>query len=272
MNEETLISYLYGESNAEERVEVEKYFMENPSELVKYKELLFVKETMGRVVDKEVIAPPLFMSDEKPAIRLWNSGFIRFSIGIAAALVIVMFGAKLMGVQMNYSGNEFTMSFGEPVVKEADSGVSPNEVQDMINTALHKNNQAVQASWEDSQSRMHEELKMNSQLTTKKINEINQAAALESQEQIRRFIQNLQVENSQTLQNYIQLSTADQKQYIESLLVDFSKYMQEQRNQDWNIMNARLNTLEEDNSLFRQEAGEILTSLITDNNSTVKRN
>jgi PHP family Zn ribbon phosphoesterase len=119
---------------------------------------------------------------------------------------------------------------------------------------------------------MHEELKMNSQLTTKKINEINQAAARESQEQIRRFIQNLQVENSQTLQNYIQLSTADQKQYIESLLVDFSKYMQEQRNQDLNIMNARLNTLEEDNSLFRQEAGEILTSLITDNNSTVKRN
>ena len=272
MNEETLISYLYGESNADERVEVEKYFMENPNELAKYKELLFVKDTLGKVVDKEVIAPPIFMDDERPTIPLWRSGFIRMAVGIAAAFVMVMLGAKLMGVQMNYSGNEFTLSFGDPVVKEVEPGVSPLQVQEMINNALHKNNEFVQASWDDSQSRVKADLINNTTLTTQKINEINQAAALESQEQIRRFMQNLQGENNRALQEYIRLSSNDQKQYIESLLVDFSKYMQEQRNQDLNIMNARLNTLEEDNTLFRQEASQIITSLISNNNSEVKRN
>jgi hypothetical protein len=142
----------------------------------------------------------------------------------------------------------------------------------MINNALHKNNEFVQASWDDSQSRVKADLINNTTLTTQKINEINQAAALESQEQIRRFMQNLQGENNRALQEYIRLSSNDQKQYIESLLVDFSKYMQEQRNQDLNIMNARLNTLEEDNTLFRQEASQIITSLISNNNSEVKRN
>ena len=64
-----------------------------------------------------------------------------------------MFGAKLMAVQMNYSGNEFTLSFGDPVVKKVEAGVSPSEIQEMINRSLSKNNEFVQASWEDSQVR-----------------------------------------------------------------------------------------------------------------------
>jgi hypothetical protein len=37
-------------------------------------------------------------------------------------------------------------------------------------------------------------------------------------------------------------------------------------------VNTRLTTLEADNTQFRQEAGEILSSLISNNNSSVKRN
>ena len=85
-------------------------------------------------------------------------------------------------------------------------------------------------------------------------------------------MQTLQADNNLAFQEYVRLSTADQKQYIEGLLVDFSKYMQEQRSQDFNIINSRLTTLEQDNTLFREEAGQIITSLITNNNSTTKRN
>jgi hypothetical protein len=272
MNEETLMAYLYGESNAEERERVEKYFSENPGELQKYKELLFVRNAMSKVEDKEVIAPPIFMDDEKPVISLWRSGFVRYSAGIAAAFVIVMIGAKLLGLQMSYSGNQFTLSFGAPAVKEANTGLSPEQVQAMISSALSQNNQAVQASWDASQTRMKETLQQNVALTSQKIDEITKSVASASQEEIRQYMQSLRSENNQIVQDYIRLSSNDQKQYIESLLVDFSKYMQEQRNQDLNVLSTRLNTLEEDNTLFRQEAGQILTSLISDNNSSLKRN
>jgi hypothetical protein len=87
-------------------------------------------------------------------------------------------------------------------------------------------------------------------------------------------MERLRNENSQAMQDYIRLSSNDQRLYIENLLVDFTKYMQEQRNSDLNMVNARIATIEEDNTIFREEAGQILTSLISngDNNSAIKRN
>lgn len=272
MSEEALMAYLYGECNAEERTEIEKYFNTNPEELEKYKELLFVREAMSRIEEKEVIAPPITALDEKPIVSLWRSGFVRYAAGIAAAFVVVMIGAKLLGLQMSYSSNQFTLSFGAPTAKEVKSGISPEQVQEMIAAALSKNNQAVQASWDESQTKMKETLQQNVTLTSQKVDQITKSVASASQEEIRQFMQSLRSENNQLVQDYIRLSSNDQKQYIESLLVDFSKYMQEQRNQDLNVLSTRLNALEEDNTLFRQEAGQILTSLISDNNSQVKRN
>ena len=106
-----------------------------------------------------------------------------------------------------------------------------------------------------------------------KISEANKNSLSASEEQIRQFMESMRNQNSQAMQDYIRLSSNDQKQYIEGLLVDFSKYMQEQRNQDLGLVNSRISTLEQDNTLFREEAGQILTSLISnENNSTVKRN
>ena len=272
MSEEKLMAYLYGECNAEERVEVEKYFGENPDELKKFKEMVFAKDALGKIADKEVIAPPLFMYDEKPVISLWRSGFVRYAAGIAAAFVIVMIGAKLLGLQLNYSSNQFTLSFGAPALNEVNTGLSPEQVQGMISAALIKNNEVVQTSWDESQTKMKETLQQNVALTSQKVDEITKSVASASQEEIRQFMQSLRSENNQLVQDYIRLSSNDQKQYIESLLVDFSKYMQEQRNQDLNVLSTRLNTLEADNTLFRQEAGQILTSLISNNNSEAKRN
>jgi hypothetical protein len=273
IDEGKLIAYLYGELNATEKGEVEKYFQENPDALKEYQEMLQVKSALGKITDKEVIAPPIFMDDEKPTISLWRSGFIRYAVGIAAAFFIVMAGAKLLGVQMQYSDNEFTLSFGESRKQDPMQGLSPEQVQQLIDASLAKNNDFVQASLSESQTKWSEMLQKNSSQTSYRLNEISQTATAATQEQIRQFMESLRNENAQAVQDYIRLSSNDQKAYIENLLVDFSKYMQEQRNSDLTVVNARLNTLEQDNTAFREEAGQILTSLISNsNNSSVKRN
>src|SRR6185436_8759805 len=146
----------------------------------------------------------------KPVVSLWRSGFIRYATGIAAAFVIVMLGAKLLGVQMNYSGNELSISFGAPAGKQ--SGLSPTEVENMINNALSKNNQFVQASLDESQNKLSNALKENSDITSQKLDKLSKNSSVTSQEQIRQFMQTLQGENSQAMQEYIRLSTSDQKQ------------------------------------------------------------
>jgi len=271
LSEATLMAYLYGELSATEKSEVEKYFLENPEEHREFQDLQMVKAALGRVPDKEVIAPPIFM-DDKPAINLWQSGFFRYATGIAAALFIVMIGAKVLGVQMKYSNNEFTLSFGDARKENIAPGLAPEQVQAMINASLSQNNEFVQASWTESQNKINESLRQNALYNSQKVNEMTKTVTSTSQEEIRQFMQSLHNENSQVMQEYIRLSSVEQKQYIESLLVDFSKYMQEQRSQDLNMVQSKITSLEEDNLQFRQQAGQILTSLVSNKNSTAKLN
>lgn len=273
IDEGKLMAYLYGELNASEKSEVEKFFQENPEAFKEYQDMLGVKAILGKIADKEVIAPPIFMDDEKPTISLWRSGFVRYAVGIAAAFFIVMVSAKLLGVQMNYSNKEFTLSFGDGKKQGIPTGLSPQQVQLLIDASLAQNNKTMQASLSESQNKWNEVLQQNAALTSNRLNEISKTASASTQEEIRQFMERLRNENSQAVQDYLRLSSNEQRQYIETLLVDFSKYMQEQRNSDLTVVNARLNTLEQDNTAFREEAGQILTSLISNNNnSSVKRN
>jgi hypothetical protein len=274
LSEATLMAYLYGELGATEKQEVEKYFQENPEAKAAFQGMLAVKTALGKITDKEVIAPPIFMDDTRSLSHFGGRGvnFIRYAVGIAAAFFIVMLGAKLMDVQMKYSDNEFSLSFGDTKKETIAPALSPDQVQQMINNSLSQNNNMVQASWSESQQKFNDALKQNTLFNSQKVNELSKTVAASSQEEIRQFMQRLQNENAEAMQEYIRLSSSDQKQYIENLLVDFSKYMQEQRNQDLNLVQTRINSLEEESNLFKQEAGQILTSLISNGTSGVKRN
>jgi len=46
-------------------------------------------------------------------------------------------------------------------------------------------------------------------------------------------------------------------------LVDFSKYLQQQRNDDLQVVQSRLNNLEQNTDVFKQETEQILSSIIT---------
>jgi hypothetical protein len=67
----------------------------------------------------------------------------------------------------------------------------------------------------------------------------------------------------QLVKNYFQLTATEQKDYIENLLVDFSKYLQQQRTNDLQVVQTRLNTLEQNTGVFQQETEQILSSIIT---------
>jgi cob(I)alamin adenosyltransferase len=65
------------------------------------------------------------------------------------------------------------------------------------------------------------------------------------------------------VKDYFQLTANDQKKYIENLLVDFAKYLQQQRTDDLKIVQSRLNNIEQNNDQFKQETEQILSSIIT---------
>ncbi|HEX8061095.1 MAG TPA: hypothetical protein VF473_09180, partial [Cyclobacteriaceae bacterium] len=58
------------------------------------------------------------------------------------------------------------------------------------------------------------------------------------------------------------LSTSDQRKYTDNLVIEFSKYLQEQRNQDLNMFQARFSKLEQNTDELKTETEQILASIV----------
>jgi hypothetical protein len=259
-DESTLIAYLYGELNEKDAKKLEAYFQQHPDELANLRKLGDVRELMSHAQDKEVIAPPVFVdgANLKP---LWQSSYFRVSLGIAASILFLLVAGKLLGPEINYSKGELRISFGKKMEQTVQpAGLTEEKVNELISTSLAKNNESFATSRTEDQKKLMQTLV---DFNSKKMNELTQTASQASQEQVRSFVSNLQDQNLKLMKDYFQLSTADQKKYMENMLVDFSNYLQEQRKQDLQFVQAKVNSLEKNNNQFKQETEQILTSLIS---------
>ncbi|HWA34294.1 MAG TPA: hypothetical protein VG737_09210 [Cyclobacteriaceae bacterium] len=277
-DEATLISYLYGELEGDEVKMVEEYLEKNPVEKKRLEEWAFARSAMKSLGDKEVIAPPIFVGGEGRSIPFWKQNYFRMPLGIAASFVFILVAAKILGLSIGYSNDELRISFGEKQAKVAPGltkvapGLTKDEVREMIGESLASNNQILQASWTEDRKQMVESVKKNLSTSPGKINELMKKASVANEDEIRRFVAQMQNDNLKLLKEYVQLSSAGQRQYVEGLLVDFAKYLQEQRNQDIEFFQTRMNTVEKNTDQLKQETEEILTSLVSNNMNNQKRN
>jgi hypothetical protein len=275
-DESSLISYLYGELDEAQNQKVQKYFMENPEELKQVQQLADVLGIMGKVKDKEVIAPPVFMDDDKRIRPFWSSSSFRTVLGIAASFMLILVAARLLGTEVNYHQGELRISFlgskVQPVVeKPAYAGLTEAQVQELINASLAKNNEATETRLAENQKKLDQTIRQSLTANSQRIDNLVRETSQASQEQVRTFVAGLQTENLQLMKNYLQLSTNEQQKYVENLLVDFSKYLQEQRNQDLQILQTRFSNIEQNTDLFKQETEQILASIISNSGTSKKQ-
>ena len=267
-SEQDLMAYLYGELEGKEKEMVEQYLLENADARLELEKLKQLRHALGQIKDKEVIAPPIFVGDSRPPF-IWNAPYFKTIVSIAASLLIVMLVGRLSGLQIDYANNELRMSFGKPAQPRETVDVRPAEsltsdaVQQMINTSLQQNNLAMQESWAETQKKLDASIVKNLASNSAKIDNLVKASSAASQQQIRDFVSTIQAENVQAVKSYFQLSSAEQKQYVEGLLVDFAKYLQQQRNDDLQVVQTQLNSLQQNTNTFKQETEQILTSIIS---------
>jgi hypothetical protein len=264
-DESTLISYLYGELDAKESEKVKKYFLEHPEEQKQMHQIVDVLDVMGKMKDKEVIAPPLFMDDVPSSKSIWLNGYFKTIMSIAASFLLLMVVGRLLGTEINYSQGELRISFGgkriEQPVQQLQA-LSQEQVQQMINSSLAMNNEAITSGLEEVQKKVNASLQQNLAINSKKIDDLMKNVESSSQDQLRSYVASLQDENIKSMQQYLQLSSTEQQKYVEGLLVDFSKYLQEQRNQDVMLFQTRMSSIEKNTDQFKQETEQILASII----------
>ena len=267
-DESVLMAYLYDELSGEERVMVEKYLAENPTAMKELESFQHVRKMISVVSDKEVIAPPIVMEDSKQRF-LWNAPYFKTIAAIAASLLLLMIAGKVLDIQVNFSGNEMKVSYGKPAVDVIpQQGLTQEQVQSMINSSMTQNNQFVQASMSETQKRLDASISKNLSVNSAKIDALVKQASRASQDEIRQFVASIQNQNQQVVKDYFQLTTNDQQKYLESLLVDFSKYLQQQRNNDLETIQTRLTGLEKNTTVFKQETEQILASIISNSGNS----
>jgi hypothetical protein len=276
-DESTLMAYLYDELDAKEAEKVQEYLDRNPEVLKKLQGLNEVRSVLSHAGDHEVIAPPIFMDSTSHASRFWQSGYFKTVMSIAASILFLLVAARLIGPEISYSSGELRISFNgnkqieKPVEQVIMPSLSSSEVQDMINTSLVKNNEQISSEWESNNKKLQASLRNSLTNNSEKINELMKVASQASQEQVRTFVAGLQQDNLQQMKDYMQLSTKDQKAYVESLLVDFSKYLQEQRKQDLVLFQTRMSSIEKNTDQFKQETEQILANIISNPEGAFKK-
>lgn len=275
-NEADWMAYLYGELEGVEREHMENYLAENVEARKELENLKTLQKLMHTVKDKEVIAPPIVMEGHKQR-NLWDYPYAKTILSIAASLLLLMIAGRVTNTTISTDTTGLHISFGEP--KKADPistepMLTQTEVQQMINASLSQNNSAWEASLTSNRQQIDESIRKSfatSNKNNERLDALVKEVATASQEQIQRYVVSLQNENMKMMQNYMQLTSTEQKDYMENLLVDFSKYLQQQRNDDLRLLQTKITDVEQNSNLFKAETEQILTSLISNNGTSFQK-
>jgi len=262
-DEKDFMDYLYGELEGQDKVRFERYLQEHPQAQQELQGFQQLQSMLGTVKDKEVIAPPLVIGDSPRPV--WHTPYLRTVLAVAASLTLVIWVGRVSGLQMRFAEGELVMSFGQPKtrIEPAAPVLTAQQVQQMIDASVTTANGALQADWKQSQAALNESIRKNLAVNSGKINDLVKQASAASQDQIKEYVAGIQAENKQVVKDYFQLTASDQKKYIENLLVDFAKYLQQQRTEDLKLVQSRLSNIEQNNDQFKQETEQILSSIIT---------
>jgi hypothetical protein len=258
-DESVLMAYLYGELDADEMKRVEEYLLANPEALKEIQELVLVQKGLSTLTDREVIPPPIIW--EPAAHRFWQTTYFKILTGIAASIIIILGTGWLTGLTIRAGDGELHIGFG--IRPPQTAPLTAEEVQRMISESLTENNRVLASGWATTEQRLSESIRQslagaalnNRQALVKQV-------ATATQDQVREYVAALQEENARMMKNYLTLSANEQQQVIEELLVDFSRYLNQQRSNDLLELQQRLTSIEQNTDLFKQETEQILTSII----------
>jgi hypothetical protein len=284
-DESTLISWMYGELDETERSKVEGWFNENPAELQRIQQMQSVRDVMSNAADKEVIAPPVVVDHGPQVVPIWRTSYFRISMSIAASFLLIIVAGKLLGPEISYKNNELKISFAsgkseekiipqnivDPSANQDNNQLTQAEIQEMINASLRSTEERIDKRLTANQAKLDKTVRTALASAPLEMDSLANRLSEASEIQVRAFVTTLRDENLTMMRQYLELSSTEQRAYMENLLVDFSKWQQEQRNQDLQVLLTRVNSIEHNTNQLKEETEQILASIISNSGASQKQ-
>jgi len=270
-----LIDYLYGNVRDEEKKKIESYLQQHPEVKKELEEMKNVRGVLGKFDDREVLVPGLLLNNPSQATSaksLMTPFMIRL-VSIAAAIVLVLLIGYFTGFQMRYEQKQLTISFrNAPTTPVTDQqSITQEEMQALINEALSKNKQPV-LSVDSIKGEIKSWLVGMEEVRHKAFSNKVDEMMVEQKQQLNNYALQLETKSAETLDEYFQNTSINQRAYMEGVLVDFTKYMDEQRLQDRQFYLNNLVDLKYAADVQQQETEQILTSIMNRVNSLPEEN
>lgn len=257
--ESLLMAYLYGEASEAERQQVEQYLAENPKARAELLALKEVRRKLAALPDKEVIIPALPVTAHP---RESDTRLFKTLLAVAASVAIILISLWLTNTHISWSDKEIRISFGNQPDSHTGTALTHEEVQAMIEQALRsKSLNETSATLTEQQVR---------EWIRASVAPVAQPANTISDEQLKQYTSALYAENARLLREFINLSAREQQQAIEEMLIDFNAYLNQQRQNDLQNLYSRLNALEQNTELYKQETDQLLTGIMASVSTPVR--
>jgi len=262
-----LITYLYDEMSTEERQQFEIAMENNPELKREFEELQEMRKGLAQIRDKEVMEP-FFLWGKNGAASLGNL-FKRRSlmmfrpfIAVAASLVIVLIIGYLTNFSINYKDKSLYIGFNNENTQQ-EGMFTQEEVAQLVNQEIAKNNAYIFSKLSETENSF--DSRFAALESSQKMPDIPSYLDRDvvTRKELDVFLSNVRSNNLKVLKTYLESSSAQQQDYFQAVLTEFSDYVETQREEDLRLIRRSLINLQETQQTQKEETDQILASILT---------
>lgn len=261
-----LISYLYDEMSTEERLEFEKAMETDPELRKEFESLQEVRKGLAHLHDKEVMEP--FFLWGKRGFNQWPNPFRRNAlimfkpvIAIAASIVIALLVGYYTNFSISYNDKGLLIGFNKGAQEPTIAGLTEEQVADLVKQEIARNNTVLLSRLDNTENSFNSKLAAleSSQNRPPVFKTTNN---LITKDELNTYLDQNQQSNSILLKDYLQTASVQQQEYFQSILTEFSDYLQDQRNNDLLMIQRSLVSLKDNQDQQKQQTETLLANII----------
>jgi len=258
-----LISYLYGEIDPKEKVELETALANDADLRRELEELKETKDIFGILPDKEVIVPELDFRENRLTIPRHFP--LRTLLAVAASITLLFIIGYATGFSFRVSKGEVALTWNSKVEKSEDL-LTRDEMNQIIDDKIRelqsKTNTNLDSRFNGFTKDIDSRFASLGEQNRREIKRLVNQRTENYQEDLNAIAANLREQNLKSIADFIEVANQQQKDDVRKMLVDFSNYLDQQRIEDLNVIDQNLKSLKENSDSKFQETGVILASLI----------
>ena len=263
-----LISYLYDEMSTEERQQFEIAMENNPELKREFEELKEMRKGLAQIQDKEVMEP--FFLWGRNGSSSWVSMFRRRSllmfrpfVAVAASLILILLLGYLTNFSISYKDQSLFIGFNRTSADNQPEMFTRDEVAHLINQEIAKNNAYIFTKLTETENNFDTRFASLESSKDGYQQPSYVPSDIVTQRELDVFLSNVRSNNLKVLQTYLQSSSAQQQDYFQAVLTEFSDYMENQREEDLRLIRRSLINLQENQDAQKAETDQILANILT---------